>query len=1499
MSFTPLYNEYTPTKIVIDNLGINISTEKNDSLSLSSEYLVVGERSDKTISMVIDNRGFCVNKQSTNSRFHDNEIHGNTLLKGNVYVEGTIFGNIGCNQNSTISIGNIFNYSYNGEGIYYDGRATFGSSNSASNNLYVVNISKEIQRNIDNAQFAIQNNHKSVAKMAILGQSEFSPVIFNTSSNVPIEFHVGRDQNYFNNIYTKTAFTPRPQTVTSELPRYLNKSSSPHLNIDINGNVGIKTDLNQLFRYNIRTLDENGGVQFENQIFRPDLFVNGTTFSSNILMFDYETDTHKNLDEIYARRTGQSIVLSNLAPGKFAKGFFEFQSNVSIMGNIDPSSSLIVYGDTSNTGNLYVNGNLNSEKTLTTRGLHVEERATFSNNLYIQDNIFIKANIYKYVETLNNEDIYEILQISDENVLNIQNGVTSDFFYYGSGYATKGRFGIGIDQTRRDQVNNQLVVTKRDQTIFELELTDNNYLGFIKTAFIGHANTNYENRTEGSLVFVTPGPNNPVYHASQTNAKQNIYFYPGHEGSMTTFNINSNVTPTLGLFVNKRVGIKTFDPKYDFDVNGDVAITGNYYVKGEDNSTDIKLGIWSDRSFGTDKQYSGIFYYNEKSPHVGINTIPSQEYGLTVVGKILSYDGFYTTDGLKTIPFYNAYEASLKNEQEYEYAYLHGRLGIGDFDTLGTLSVRDSFPGENTSIKLLNSAFGQTSTLHFVGNQNEYIQMADDTDGTFELFNSSSNTIYDKNFSRAFITKKYPNGENQIIINSNISYGNLKQDAALVVNGNVDINGDVNITGNYKISSRAIQITAGEETAEFYKTPDISDSVYITGDNIHLNTNSFNNGALYIGWRNRITNSQQNALVNVCLNTLGNAPKLIFVTKLTSLNSTTSLSQYACSSDFTSVIGILNSRFYIGKDITTPYITVNPQVNNSIGLGTANPNGSRLHVYSAVNQQTLATFTRFNNSSDANAIFADVCFEKRIQDERYQWNIHAPVLSGNMQKLQFLYTDTVNTGYDTLTEKMCITKEGFIGINNPEPKYALDINGHGLYGSIRMHQSSLKETRQNLVFQSGNDTYGGDLLTDYSIYTFSNTFCIEASDVMNGSLPIFHIGSNNTIGLNRCADDNYSVSIDGTLNVSETISINGRPFFSVLDNNNENGSFLEWKNIFINPEPFTYGGVTINGVKSSSNVFQINSGMDGNMIVLNSAHPQSLMHFRNLHLSPGLQENERIWRTGSSNNSFILEYRSNVIFDETLITDSLQNYVRIAEYIETDISGEFIEHLNGSIELAALNPSITMNNQNKIGLSNESIYIITSNLGIGLTVPVAKIDIENNNDVDSFKIIHNNTTCNIVTINRDNFVIAHNGYVGIGTYSPETTMHVIGTTKFENTGNNLSIEVVGNSIFQNNITIKGNVVNDSDSRIKSDVKVIENALSKIKKISGYTFIKNDKMPRETGVIAQEIREVLPEAVFEHNDGLLGVAYGNMIGLLIEGIKELSDKLDDIYLRIYR
>jgi hypothetical protein len=85
----------------------------------------------------------------------------------------------------------------------------------------------------------------------------------------------------------------------------------------------------------------------------------------------------------------------------------------------------------------------------------------------------------------------------------------------------------------------------------------------------------------------------------------------------------------------------------------------------------------------------------------------------------------------------------------------------------------------------------------------------------------------------------------------------------------------------------------------------------------------------------------------------------------------------------------------------------------------------------------------------------------------------------------------------------------------------------------------------------------------------------------------------------------------------------------------------------------------------------------------------------------------------------------------------------------------------------------------------------------------------------------------------------------------------------------------------------------SDARLKTDIKNIPDALVKISQINGVTYLRTDtpETARHTGVIAQEVEAVLPEVVAIGLDGYKVVAYGNMIGLLVEAIKELKAEVD--------
>ena len=118
-----------------------------------------------------------------------------------------------------------------------------------------------------------------------------------------------------------------------------------------------------------------------------------------------------------------------------------------------------------------------------------------------------------------------------------------------------------------------------------------------------------------------------------------------------------------------------------------------------------------------------------------------------------------------------------------------------------------------------------------------------------------------------------------------------------------------------------------------------------------------------------------------------------------------------------------------------------------------------------------------------------------------------------------------------------------------------------------------------------------------------------------------------------------------------------------------------------------------------------------------------------------------------------------------------------------------------------------------------------------------------------------------------------------------------------------------------NIWSKNNITAYSDIRVKENLEVIPNAIDKVKQLNGYTYDRTDLVSdtpeeedtvylhnpknRHVGVIAQEVLKVLPEAVTGGPSNIDGteddhysVAYGNLVALLIEGMKEQNVLIED-------
>jgi len=152
------------------------------------------------------------------------------------------------------------------------------------------------------------------------------------------------------------------------------------------------------------------------------------------------------------------------------------------------------------------------------------------------------------------------------------------------------------------------------------------------------------------------------------------------------------------------------------------------------------------------------------------------------------------------------------------------------------------------------------------------------------------------------------------------------------------------------------------------------------------------------------------------------------------------------------------------------------------------------------------------------------------------------------------------------------------------------------------------------------------------------------------------------------------------------------------------------------------------------------------------------------------------------------------------------------------------------------------------------------------------------------KLYHESDT-NIISSGTGNFPIriqAHNNeQMAYFAVNGEAILYHDGSQKLATSSAGVSVTGA--------LTASGDVTAFSDERLKSDIETIDNALNKVMNMRGVSYTKQAE--KGIGVIAQEIEKVLPEVV---TDGeYKSVAYGNIVGVLIEAIKEQQKQIDEL------
>ena len=122
----------------------------------------------------------------------------------------------------------------------------------------------------------------------------------------------------------------------------------------------------------------------------------------------------------------------------------------------------------------------------------------------------------------------------------------------------------------------------------------------------------------------------------------------------------------------------------------------------------------------------------------------------------------------------------------------------------------------------------------------------------------------------------------------------------------------------------------------------------------------------------------------------------------------------------------------------------------------------------------------------------------------------------------------------------------------------------------------------------------------------------------------------------------------------------------------------------------------------------------------------------------------------------------------------------------------------------------------------------------------------------------------------------------------------VGSLRLKNGGGNALLTVTTGSVLDlgNQATVTSLVMR-SDKRLKTSIKRIEKPVEKLSQLNGYTYQFKDKNVSTAGLLAQEVKEVLPSAVVEQDDGMLSLDYNAVIALLVETVNEQSKRIEKL------
>jgi len=408
-------------------------------------------------------------------------------------------------------------------------------------------------------------------------------------------------------------------------------------------------------------------------------------------------------------------------------------------------------------------------------------------------------------------------------------------------------------------------------------------------------------------------------------------------------------------------------------------------------------------------------------------------------------------------------------------------------------------------------------------------------------------------------------------------------------------------------------------------------------------------------------------------------------------------------------------------------------------------------------------------------------------------------------------------------------------------------NISSVYGKNNINFSFCNISNINKSFTYSNIT--SNLIADNSIIKNSFNSNLFSSNIITNNINISNLNYTNIYGSNFTITSNLLNPNIKTIFGNNIIPNLNNYFINInVNNDNSNGLAVQSFNSNINPL------IAINGISTNTYPYLIMSNLTSSYSININNNNKNYLNFDNFSL---------------------IDNKNNIIIFKHI------NY-------NDNINNQFIIGSNNIIFDLKLE-NIPNNTTNKISLGFPYRFLMQNNYNVNNWEYYFKQNTLNN---DAMLNVYGNV--NLSTINNTPFIKC------IATEYPNENISI--NTAGAQSRDNSVFNVNGNSYFSSNINvdndiyIKGTIGNVSDIRIKENLIKIKNSIDKIEQINGYIYKRKDTGKFETGLVAQEVIKILPEVVninFDNQNNYYNISYGNMVGLLVEGIKELNLRLKNI------